>query len=69
MLKNSNYLKFLFLNKIKIDGKILEIIKDSSVVHSKYKRYFRNEDEQNINLDEFEHEVLEYVENDPFLKF
>jgi hypothetical protein len=69
MLKNSNYLKFLFLNKMKIDGKILEIIKDSSVVYSKYKRYFRNEDEQNINLDEFEHEVLEYVENDPFLKF
>jgi hypothetical protein len=69
MLKHFNFSKILLENKIKIDGKILEIIKESSIVYSKYKRYFRNETEQDINLDEFEHKVEEYIENDSFLKY
>ena len=69
MLKNFNYLKILSENKIKIDGKILEIVKTSTIKYSPYKRYFRNEREEEVNLDTFEHEIEEYIENDPVLQF
>jgi hypothetical protein len=69
MLKNFNYLKILSENKIKIDGKILEIVKTSTIKYSPYKRYFRNELEEEVNLDTFEHEIEEYIENDPVLQF
>jgi hypothetical protein len=69
MLKNFNYFKILLENKINIDGKILEITKLSGIKYSPYKRYFRNENEEDVNLDTFEHEVEEYIENDPVLQF
>jgi hypothetical protein len=69
MLKNYNFLKIISENKIKIDGNILEIIKTSGIKYSPFKRYFRNEQEEDVNLDTFEHEVEEYIENDPVLQF
>jgi hypothetical protein len=69
MLKNYNFLKIISENKIKIDGKILEIIKTPAINYSPFKRYFRNEQEEEVNLDTFEYEVEEYIENDPILQF
>ena len=52
MFKNHSYL--VNISKNKIDGKVLEISTGFTITPGKYKRYFRNTKNEDINLDNFE---------------
>lgn len=66
MLKNysgSNYLLY------KIDGKILEIKKGFTIEPGKYKRYYRNKKEEDVNLDLYESKDETYQWDEVFNKY
>lgn len=68
MLHNFNFLKIISQKKLNITGKPLEVIKESSITYSKYKRYFVNENQQEVDLDTYQQEVDDYIEDDSFFK-